>query len=785
MNKYSFLDILSKEIIIDENNNSILLDKIEIPMIQRDYAQGRDDELVVRNRFLDSIFNTLTSNEILDLDFIYGSILEFEENKTITFSLLDGQQRLTTLFLLYWYIGSVELSSDEYDILKKDMLKFTYATRTSSRDFCRKLVETSFENNIKPKEYITNLPWFFKVYEKDPTIKAMLNMLNSIHKQYTLLDNTKKIFNNLKNLQFHVLPLNGFNLSEELYIKMNSRGKQLTDFENFKADLINWMKEEKNKYYDIYQRKVELKSRKLPHYLVVSQKIDDDWTNFLWERTKLLKEKIIDPLFIQLFYRYFLNQYILLSASDETKIGKEEIYIALMKENRGSKYQEFTIFEKVLVQKDIISTFEIFFDATVENWETIKSNIQPSWKEKDWSFLDENITLPDRVVFMAISLYLEKNENFEETTFSQWMRVVWNLVENTDIDSAVSMIGIMKLIDELSVNSNDIYNFLANEANIVVSNSSKVALEEERKKSRYIVSEDILWEKSFVNAEKHPFFKGSIGFIMMEDMDISKFEHSTKMSFKVFDKKGVNEKYRDDGHIFLRALISQYTDHSLIGQSFVDVDEKEHYLKKILSNNETVRQWTKQLFNLENEQKILDSLEESVKNDSVILGWSKNNVIEKNRIRKAHKALYQEPILQNWLQETETIYLGWRRDHLYIWKKRSWYNWVMLDSNRNNLITYILSKGFVTERQIKYQDNELPYYWGNDDIDVYGKIGDYEIKFTFDGDKDLLISFKATDLKWIEVYSYDYMQEDEELITLLNNDIFNESNLKSLIDGLI
>ena len=33
-------------------------------------------------------------------------------------------------------------------------------------------------------------------------------------------------------------------LSDDLYIKMNARGKQLTDFENFKADLVGYIKNE-------------------------------------------------------------------------------------------------------------------------------------------------------------------------------------------------------------------------------------------------------------------------------------------------------------------------------------------------------------------------------------------------------------------------------------------------------------------------------------------------------------------------------------------------------------
>jgi uncharacterized protein with ParB-like and HNH nuclease domain len=43
---------------------------------------------------------------------------------------IDGQQRLTTLFLLHWYIG-VRLGNEE---IKK--LSFSYKTRVSARDFC-------------------------------------------------------------------------------------------------------------------------------------------------------------------------------------------------------------------------------------------------------------------------------------------------------------------------------------------------------------------------------------------------------------------------------------------------------------------------------------------------------------------------------------------------------------------------------------------------------------------------------------------------------------------------
>ena len=78
-------------------------DKILIPMIQRDYAQGRTDKKAtdVRNNLLNDIF----SDNDVHFDLVFGSkekrIIDGKEKNC--FIPVDGQQRLTTLFLLYLY----------------------------------------------------------------------------------------------------------------------------------------------------------------------------------------------------------------------------------------------------------------------------------------------------------------------------------------------------------------------------------------------------------------------------------------------------------------------------------------------------------------------------------------------------------------------------------------------------------------------------------------------------------------------------------------------------------
>ena len=99
--------------------------EIRIPLIQRDYAQGREDDRSsrVRRDFLRALKEALTSEKTLHLDFIYG------EKDGRTFLPFDGQQRLTTLFLLHWYAG----------LLDENAMPFTYEVRESARLFCREL----------------------------------------------------------------------------------------------------------------------------------------------------------------------------------------------------------------------------------------------------------------------------------------------------------------------------------------------------------------------------------------------------------------------------------------------------------------------------------------------------------------------------------------------------------------------------------------------------------------------------------------------------------------------
>ncbi|MDE0480533.1 MAG: DUF262 domain-containing protein, partial [Gammaproteobacteria bacterium] len=208
------------------------VDRIEIPIFQRDYAQGRNNDAVARIRanFLKDLHHAVTAGKHLSLDFVYGDV-----NDNGTLCPVDGQQRITTLYLLHWYLAC------RADRLEQEhgWKHFEYATRPSARRFCERLVESKPPLNRKLREWFEDQYWFLHTWQHDPTIQSMLTMIEAIHKQFIDTDCDaawrRLVESEPPVISFHVLPIKEMELSEDLYIKMNSRGKPLTDFENFKA----------------------------------------------------------------------------------------------------------------------------------------------------------------------------------------------------------------------------------------------------------------------------------------------------------------------------------------------------------------------------------------------------------------------------------------------------------------------------------------------------------------------------------------------------------------------
>lgn len=212
--------------------------QVEVPIIQRDYAQGRQDthaKTVRSNLLNDMRAAILGETPPLDLNFVYGKV---EGEKFIP---IDGQQRLTTLFLLHLY-------AFHNDKTKTHILhKFTYETRITSREFLKALTNNRaavFASGTIPSAEIEDSEWFVSGWTHDPTIKSVLVMLDDIQATFGNIEHLAEKLTDVgvEPLTFKFLDMQDLGMEDSLYIKLNARGKPLTEFENFKARLIGRIK---------------------------------------------------------------------------------------------------------------------------------------------------------------------------------------------------------------------------------------------------------------------------------------------------------------------------------------------------------------------------------------------------------------------------------------------------------------------------------------------------------------------------------------------------------------
>lgn len=575
--------------------------KITIPIVQRDYAQGRVEQVIVRKRFLKSLLSALKGEKNVLLDYVYGN----QENGNIT--PLDGQQRLTTLWLLHWYLAMRLNLIQQNEDIKKNLLKFSYETRVSSSDFCESLCNES----ISSVHDIEKKIWFYSNYANEPTISSMLRMLKGTGEEDGI-DEIMRTANDIElrsywdsliheypdneqpPIAFYYFPLEKYKLTDDLYIKMNARGKALTDFENFKADFLDLVKKrykEDNKSIGEDELEIKASSRKV----AFASKMDNAWTDIFWKyRTE---NDVIDDIYLAFINRFLLN-HIIVSDNAVSADKWENRLQENATRNLGKKlyrdelsFDDFELYEKE-TDGAKIQAIESCLDSISKNIfhiDTIQTFCNPCWedvsrnpiKDKDnlipqFYFIpkyyktEENgrqvykvneITLQERISFYAICVYLEQGD-FEEESFKDWMRIVWNFIENVDSHYSVSVyVNELRQIHNLKQYSHSIVPFLSSvDSNnpIFMYDAIKEQVKEEIAKAQKIQN-DAKWKSKIIDAENALFFRGAIRFLYRDENgneDWDKFDKKLALARTYFTKDGEATGNND----LLRTFISLFDD---------------------------------------------------------------------------------------------------------------------------------------------------------------------------------------------------------------------------------
>lgn len=488
---------------------------IRIPMIQRDYAQGRPSEEEVLEDFLAALESALKKPADdptlpLNLDFIYGSV---EGKDDTRFLPLDGQQRLTTLFLLHWYLAWKDQKWEDFGLMFRAsrQSRFSYSVRPSSNEFFDDLV--CYEPTIGPEDVqnlrklIEDQPWYFRSWRLDPTIQSALAVLDAIHDRFASHDNClfERLIDEIQPaITFQLLDLDNFGLSDDLYIKMNARGKPLTPFETFKAR---------------YEQELE---KQFPgDYLVigagsftvaefVARRMDTTWTDLFWiHRDK--KSNLYDDAIMNVF-----RAVALITRNPEKMTYLKDVEV-LRNEARAPSYSDFH--NRGWLDQEFTTTLI----RLLETWSGPCGGLRTQLPEvryfNETSIFEKVVSVGstlssvEAVQFAGYVIFIKKNhESLNSQSFQEWMRIVFNLSVNTSYDRAAdmqrSMAGLLKLAEE----TNGILAYLASSEKPISGFSEQQVAEEKLKAELILAHPD--WRQMIDRAEGHGYFRGQIEFLL-------------------------------------------------------------------------------------------------------------------------------------------------------------------------------------------------------------------------------------------------------------------------------
>lgn len=241
--------------------------RIVIPDLQRDYcwgdetnkkSSGATGELITD--FINNLIEIYDRNnyDTLNMGLFYGY-----EVPTNHIQLCDGQQRLTTLYLLIGMINRKvgkfrqNLISD-YEYKHDDKEPYlNYAIRESSLYFLSDLVCRFFIGQESSVDKIEEADWYFSEYSLDPSICSMISALKIIEEILFPKDiNWLFSFGNwvLHNLSFLYFDMGNRRNGEETFVIINTTGEPLSATQNLKPLIIN---AEINRHIENVDRKWE------------------------------------------------------------------------------------------------------------------------------------------------------------------------------------------------------------------------------------------------------------------------------------------------------------------------------------------------------------------------------------------------------------------------------------------------------------------------------------------------------------------------------------------------
>lgn len=574
-------DILKHYIEVPDNLFALLSRYREvIPGIQRHYVQGANNPKAesVRKQFIKEIFTAIEEKQSdFNLHFIYGPINTDGEDSFVP---VDGQQRLTTLWLIARYAAEKAEPSDRKDLLSL-LSRFTYEDRINAKRFCQALTceDSRWDITQDPNPDILCQDWFVDYWKEDETVASMIRMLSTIHEEWNKHQDSITAEDILEAIASKIrfnLKIDAF--GDDIYMKMNARGLQLTQWENFKGKFSEDLCEDKKESWD---------------------KEMEELSNLFF--TCSSEHELPDNAFFALYARIMAYE----ARKSGVDCGNSIKELAAYTHNHNTWSQiefpfvPYSDFSDIINNESIASTVPA---TCVKMIKTVLDNfkeIVPYFGDNklfDTFFHPQNRNELDFT--LCCYEYFKKfvNEDVDTNNFLKALRLMWNILENVDKlyeepDNRVKLIKKFIDLGDQTLYSPQIKEKIGSNAPEQAKEEAEKAVQMHRNDQSMpsAWNEDKLgpwrdWNDAIEKAENWAFFHGSIRLLYRNGNGETTWENfATKLSncMDLFTKDGLSEDKKVKAN---QVLISHCEDwKKLIRKPVFDTD-KESW-KQVLTDS--------------------------------------------------------------------------------------------------------------------------------------------------------------------------------------------------------
>ena len=582
-------DILKHYIEVPDNLFTLLSKyRVVIPGIQRHYVQGANNPKAesVRKQFIKEIFTAIEEKQNeFNLHFIYGPINTDGEDSFVP---VDGQQRLTTLWLIARYAAEKAEPSDRKDLLRL-LSRFTYEDRINAKRFCQALTceDSRWDITQDPNPDILCQDWFVDYWKEDETVASMIRMLSTIHEEWNKHQDTITAEDVLEAIASKIrfeLKIDAF--GDDIYMKMNARGLQLTQWENFKGKFSENLSEDIKESWD---KEMEELSNRFFHCSGEQHELPDNAFFALYARIMAYeaREPGVDCG----------NGIKELAAYTHNTWSQIELPFVPYSDFSGITNNESVAKTCVKMLKTVLDhykkTVPYFGDRTL--FETF-------FHPKNKNDLDFTLCCYE---------YFKKFDNIETKDFLKALRLMWNILENVyrQDEKPDYRVKLVKIFIDLG--DQTLYSPQNNEK-IIDSDAPVQAKEEAEKAKQMHCNEQSMpsdwneelgqwkgWNDAIEKAEECAFFHGSIRFLYRNSNGETTWKNfATKLSNceNLFTKDGLSEDKKVKANQVLISHCENWinlirkpvfdTDKESWKQVLTDINLSEYVNGLLLSPNE-------------------------------------------------------------------------------------------------------------------------------------------------------------------------------------------------------